>query len=225
MGNEALSGSERSAGLRLAEFVAARLCHDLSGPVGTLIGALELMVEENDATAEAARVAEEAALVLKRRMRLLRAAWAEGTGEMGLEELLTLAEGMPGARRVQIDTSALKPEAVFAGPAARLLLNVLMLGAESLPAGGRLVLIGSPTQEIAVLLEGARAGWPPMLVQCLVDEAGAWSALTSARAVQAPLTALIARYSGLGLSFMLPGGPSDGENTPPPPLLLSFAAR
>ena len=32
--------------LHLAELLAVRLCHDLSGPLGTLMGALELLAED-----------------------------------------------------------------------------------------------------------------------------------------------------------------------------------
>ena len=44
--------------LRLAEMLAIRLCHDLSSPLGTLMGALELASEDVESSAEALRLAD-----------------------------------------------------------------------------------------------------------------------------------------------------------------------
>ena len=48
--------------LRLAELLCARLCHDLSGPLGALIGVLEVAREEqpdSERTANAAAAASD----------------------------------------------------------------------------------------------------------------------------------------------------------------------
>ena len=72
-------------GLTLVETVAHRLCHDLSGLVGTLMGTLELAEEEADGT-EALAVAGDAARTLGGRLGRLR----PGRGGMG---------PLPGARQ------------------------------------------------------------------------------------------------------------------------------
>ncbi|HST75105.1 MAG TPA: hypothetical protein VLJ20_07015, partial [Acetobacteraceae bacterium] len=59
------------------------------------------------------------------------------------------------------------------------------------------------------------------LATCLADEQAAWQAITSARSLQAPLTALIARRSGLRVSLLMPVGSPAGT---PPPLLLALAS-
>src|SRR5258708_36426818 len=66
--------------LRLAELLASRLCHDLSGPINTLDGVLELARDDPLMQAEALGEASEAAAVLTRRLRVLRPAWG-GAGE------------------------------------------------------------------------------------------------------------------------------------------------
>ena len=63
-------------GLRLAELLAARLCHEVSGPAGTLAGAVEIARTEPASAAEALDIAAKAAASLAGRLRLLRAAWA-----------------------------------------------------------------------------------------------------------------------------------------------------
>ena len=70
MGDDA-DASGRGRRVRLAEALAIRLCHDLSGPLGALGAALG----EVGAEAEALSLAQEASTVLRQRLALLRAAW------------------------------------------------------------------------------------------------------------------------------------------------------
>jgi hypothetical protein len=112
-------------------------------------------------------------------------------------------------------------DAVFSPGAVRLVLNVLLLAAESLPAGGRLALAGSPQGDVVAVIEGPHAAWPPGFATLLADEAAAWAALTVTKTVQGPLTALIARSSGLGLSLLMPAGPT--QQAEPPALLLQLS--
>lgn len=213
---------DQSHPLRLAELVASRICHDLSGPLVALTGGLELMEEGLLPAGEAVAVAADAAQMLALRLRLLRAAWGDDGPAMDAPELLALAAGAPNADRVRFDVSGVDTGRAFDPAAARLVLNVLLLGAESLPGGGRVALAGSPEGDLMVVIEGPRAAWPAGFAASLADEATAWGALTGARAVQAPFTALLARYSGLGLSLLVPAGPS-GSGEEPPPLLLKLA--
>jgi histidine phosphotransferase ChpT len=203
--------------VRLAELVSARLCHDLSGVLASLLGALELLTEDVG-EAEAAAVALESAAALGRRLKLLRAAWAAGPEALDLPRLAVLAEAL-ASRRISLDLSALPPATVFAPDMGRLVLNVLLLAADSLPRGGVLRLDGSATELIAHL-EGPNAAWPTGLGGVLADEAAAWAALGDPRAVQAPMTALLARQAGLRLSMLMPSG---AATTAPLPLFLAKA--
>jgi len=65
-----------SEALRLAELLCARLCHDLGGLLGSLIGVLEIAREEH-AESETLALAEETAIELGQRLKLLRAAWGQ----------------------------------------------------------------------------------------------------------------------------------------------------
>jgi len=200
--------------LRLTELVCARLCHDLSGLLGSLVGTLELITEGNEDT-EAASIVADTATTLALRLKFFRAAWGGQPEPLDLAHLTTLARGLAG-RRVGLDLSGLPATTVFPPAVGRLVLNLVLLAAESLPQGGVLCLDGGSTDVIARLI-GPSAAWPAGLVDMLADPATAWQAVADPRTVQAPLTALLARHHGLRLTVLLPSGPP----TTAPPLRLT----
>jgi histidine phosphotransferase ChpT len=208
-----------SESLRLAELLCARLCHDLSGLLGSLIGVLEIARDEQ-AESETLAVAEETAVELGMRLKLLRAAWGQDAEELDLIRLQNFADSLFASRRLRLDLGGLEPDSVFPPPAARMILNILLLAAESMPGGGFVALSGSPSSTMLVSISGPRAAWPAGFSACLTDETAAWAAVTAdARLIQAPLTALIARENGYRLSMLM----STGEDADAlPPLLLTF---
>jgi histidine phosphotransferase ChpT len=205
--------------LHLAELLCSRLCHDLSGLLGSLVGVLEIAREEQ-AESETLAVAEDTAVELTQRLRLLRAAWGQDSEPVDVSQLQTFAESLLASRRVRLELFGMEPDAEFTPGAGRLLLNILLLAAESLPSGGIVALSGSPTSNVVVTIAGPRAAWPPGLGACLADETAAWAPAITARHLQAPLTALIARENGIRLSMLMPAGA--GSDAALPPLLLSF---
>lgn len=194
--------------LLLAEALATRLCHDLSGNLNAVIGAVEMMRHDPDLADEALDVAGDAATALVRRVQMVRAAWGPDGGAVGVDELHMLMDGMFG-RRIRVDLSGLAGSASFAPSAARLTLNVILLAAESLPAGGVVEVVGDPARDLMVIINGPRAAWPSGFAQMLTDPARARNGLrtadglAAARSVQGPLTALIAHAAGLRLALLL----------------------
>ncbi len=210
-----------SEALRLAEMLCARLCHDLSGLLGSLIGVVEIAREEQPES-ETLAVAEETAVELGQRLKLLRAAWGMEEESLDIIRMQTFADSLSSGRRLRLDLGGLEPETVFPPQAARIVLNILLLAAESLPAGGIIALSGSPAGNIVTTIAGARAAWPTVLATCLADGAAAWAAVASdPRAIQAPLTAILAREHGFRLSLLMPTGTQDADSMVPP-LLLSL---
>ena len=210
--------------MRLAELLATRMCHDLSGPLNTLLGALEIANEDPEAAAEAMPLAADASVVLGQRLKLLRAAWAGGAGPMAVDEISALAAGL-AARNLRLDLGQLHAERAFSGPAARLVLNAIMLAAEALPGGGTIQLSGDSTRQVMVQIEGHTAGWPPGFIGYLADPDAAEQAVNrdgaaTARTLQGPLTALLAQCSGLRISVLLGTGTEAA-----PPLLLDLEVR
>lgn len=210
--------------LLLAETLATRLCHDLSGELNALTGAMEVLREEPSPDPEALDLANDAGVALVRRLRLARAAWGQVAAPMAVAEWRMLAQGLPH-RGVRMELGGVDDTASFTPAAARLSLNVLLLAAEALPGGGVVDATGHPLQDMVVRIRGPRAAWPTGLAGMLADPCAAVELLrqydtpaTATRALQAPLTALIAHAAGLRVSMLL------GPNTEmAPPLLVSLA--
>ncbi|MDE2333448.1 MAG: hypothetical protein KGK10_02800 [Rhodospirillales bacterium] len=215
-----MNGNPDNDALMLAGMLAARLCHDLAGPLGTVNGALELAEQ---ADAEALALAREATTDLAHRLRLYRAAWAEGAGPGSVAELAALALGL-AHRRVRLDITGLPGQARLRPELGRILLNVLLLGAEGMPRGGTLALHGDPEGDIAALLAGPGAAWPAGTAQALAHPAAALSRLRDpsttlpSRVLVASFIALLAAREGLRLRLLL--GPGEAQA---PPLLLTRA--
>jgi histidine phosphotransferase ChpT len=186
--------------LRLAELVCARVCHDLSGLLGSLVGVLELAAEDAPGS-EALALAGTTAGEMRRRLDLLRAAWAGDGEDLDLARLRALATALPG-QRITLELSGLPSDTVFGPRAGRLVLNLLLLAAEALPVGGCLALTGSPAADLVATIAGPRAGWPASLAACLSDPTAAGDALTGPRALQAPLLALLAHEYGVRLALL-----------------------
>jgi histidine phosphotransferase ChpT len=209
--------------LRLAELLAIRLCHDLSGPLGTLMGSLELVAEDPSTSGEALPLAGEVSVTLAKRLRLLRAAWGGATASLSVDEFAALAEGVQ-LRRGRIDLDGLDRSARFSPTAARVALNVVLLAAESLPGGGTAAFSGHPAAAVVVTLAGPRAAWPAGFSACIGNPTLAREALwttddgQASRGLQAPLTVLIAEAVGVRLSLLMAGS---AEAVPP--LLMNFA--
>lgn len=216
--------TEKSDAFRLAELLCAHICHDLAGPIGALVGALEF-VREQQPDSEEAGLAEEAANDIAQRLKFLRAAWSRTAEDLDVAKLTSFAAGLMAARRLQVVLSGLDHGLVFAPPAARIVLNLMLLGGESMPGGGTMTLSSTGRRGIMMAIDGPRAGWPSGLARWLTDERSAWEALLSgARHVQGPLTALLARELGFRLSMMMPAG-AGAEQVGCPPLLLDLGRQ
>jgi hypothetical protein len=210
-----------AAALHLALLIAARLGHDLSGPLGGLGAALGEIGED----AEALPLARDAALVLRRRLQLFRAAWGGGPSPLGRASLRELAGGLPNAPRLHLDLDALADAPAFAPAAGQVLASALLLAAESLPRGGMLALAGSPSGAVLVTIDGPGAAWPTGLGAMLASAEAAWQATAALsipaglRALHGPVTALLARRAGAHAALLLAGRVESV-----PPLLLDFSS-
>jgi histidine phosphotransferase ChpT len=207
--------------LRLATLIASRLCHDLSNPLGGLVAALG----EIGADDAALTLAQDAALVLRQRLVLLRAAWGEGPAALRRAALRELAGGLPNAPRLQVELDELEDDPAFPPAAARVVVCAMLLGAESLPRGGMLALAGNPAGTVVVTIAGLRAAWPVGFGAMLANADAAWAAVgelaepAGLRTLPAPVLALLAHEAGVHATLLLAPRPELV-----PPLLLDFAA-
>jgi hypothetical protein len=210
--------------LLLAQTLASRLCLDLSGQVNALTAATEVLRDDANRDPEVLDLAHAAGELLVRRLRLARAAWGPEGAPMAVAEWKRLAEGV-ARRGVTLRLDGVE-EGEFDPHSVRLSLNVLLLAAESLPAGGVVEAVGEPRRDLLVRIHGARAAWPRGLAAMLADPEAAFAWLrdtgpeAAARSLQGPLTALISHAAGQRVSLLL-GAHAEAA----PPLLVELASR
>ena len=143
-----------------ATTVAARICHDIAGPLGALAGTLQMALEGSDE--EASTLAVELVELLTARVRLLRMAFGGGEAPSPAA-LQALLPGLPGAERLRLDLSALPhtlPENLRS-----MTPMLLLLAATALPRGG-MIALGVIEGELMLRVDGPRAGWPERLASC-----------------------------------------------------------
>ena len=157
----------------MTQLLVSRLCHDLVGPVGAVNAGLELLQGEAGKGAldtDALALATKSADQMGRKVVFFRVAFGAGlSGRDGpLAEALTLTQGFLADRNIRFDGSelpaALARGDMSAGTAqiiAKVFLNLVLLGADSLPRGGSLTMTLEPKNDAFFLNMGAtgdRAG-------------------------------------------------------------------
>jgi hypothetical protein len=211
-----LSGT--SEALRLIELTSARLCEDIGGPGEPFDDGPAERIGEMPPASRHNEITGKAPLDPAWRLRLLRAAWGPDSQTLSSDGLQSLAAGLPAD--VSVDPTGLEETCVFPPPVGRIVLNLLLLAAASLPLGGTVMLAGS-ADDLFMQIAGPGAAWPAGLAACAVDQATAVAAisgtpLNGGGGVQMPLTALLAHTSGVRLSFLL----SPSSRSEPPMLRL-----
>ena len=125
----------------LSALMCARICHDLVSPIGALGTALEVLDDEAniDMHEDAMNLVRNSARQASAKLQYLRLAFGSGgsaPGMIGVADLIKLADGVFGESKVNLVWDAQAP--VLEKTAARLLLNLIMLGANAIPFGGEL---------------------------------------------------------------------------------------
>jgi histidine phosphotransferase ChpT len=182
---EEIGMTDATHGLKLAELLAARLCHELVSPIGAIANGLEILEDEPDFAGDAGALIALSASEASRRLQFYRVAYGS---------VATVADAL--ARRVTIDLFVESKISVdwriVAVPDGwgKLACNLVLLAAEALPRGGRVTLEAAGPDGITVtaLGEGARL---TDAVTALLDGRPGLDAL-SARTIQAAFTAALA---------------------------------
>ena len=198
--------------LRVMELLASRLCHDLVGPVGAVNNGLELLEDDfEDMGPEALKLAAESGARAARALQYFRFAYGMAGSRVGgkLEELRELAGNYLGGEKIRLAWPAQAPEGELPEDElpedlGKLVLNMLLLGAECLPLGGELALElregeGAGTLTVRVVASGERAALREETRPALAPDA-APEDLTP-RNVQAFFTGKIAERMGGALAL------------------------
>ncbi len=181
--------------IRVLELLTARLCHELSGPITAINNGVELLAEEDPDPGlwpgasfirDAVALVSQSARCAGSRLQFYRFAYGFGRGAMAGPPPHELAIGFFDASRITCDCA--ERLRVLSPDWQKLACNLLMVGAETLPREGCLVLANAPliveaVGETASLSPEARAAL--MLATPIAE-------LTS-RTVQSYFTGLLAK--------------------------------
>jgi histidine phosphotransferase ChpT len=196
------------AALDLAALLCSRVCHDLISPVGAIVNGLEVLAESKD------EETQEFALDLIRK--------SAGTASAKLQ-FCRIAFGAAGSAGAQIDTGDAEkvargfledektkidwnlPRLLLPKNRVKLLLNMLLIAAQGIPRGGRLVVdpVGAgETMGFKVSGTGTNAKVPPnaaLISGEIGDEA------LDAHRIQPFYAGMLARSCGLTASAAMEG--------------------
>lgn len=194
---------EPPEGLRLAEAMAERICHDLAGLSGTLL-ALSDLAAGGGADAETLADLLTTSREMARRLDVLRRVYAGGGERLAIAQLATLIAEAGLMRRATLDLDGVPQAATVPAAQARILLGVLLLGVEACRPTGTVVVAQQADGAVLVMLHGPGAAWPPALTAAL-SQGGAQA---SPSAVLARVVVATAHDSGVGLDLLLAGAPA-----------------
>jgi len=200
-----MSGPIALEGLDLAALLCSRVCHDLISPVGAIINGLEVMEDNSD---------EETS---KFAMDLIKKSAQTASAKL---QFCRIAFGAAGSAGAQIDTGDAEkvtrslmedektklgwnlPRILLAKNRVKLLLNMLLLAAQTIPRGGQLTVDAIGEGEAigfrvtaAGLNARVQAAVPPLLAGGSADHP------VDAHAIQPFYTGLLAKNCGLTVSM------------------------
>ncbi len=196
--------------LRVAELLISRMCHDLVGPVGAVNNGMELLGDDgmemaDDALKLVSRSAGQAAVLLQ----FYRMAYGMSGNRQGgdLTPMRELAGQFFSHQKATLEWAQAPAPEGLPESAGKLILNMIILAAETLPRGGTVGVLFSNEAgvvEIVVVAVGADAGLRDE-TRAGLKEGVAIEDLTP-RSVHGYFTRLLARRMGGDLE-VAPAGP------------------
>jgi histidine phosphotransferase ChpT len=150
--------------LRLCELLAARLCHDLVGPIGAVANGVELIGEDGSgADAEVVRLISGSAKVASNRLQAFRVAFGSGntlpTTGWG-NTVRDLAMGLVEQGKAILEWPPIAPEveAKTDRRLAKVLLNLALIALDSMMRGGTVRVETGLSQDAVVITVRGRGG-------------------------------------------------------------------
>jgi histidine phosphotransferase ChpT len=197
--------------LDLAALLCSRLCHDLISPVGAVVNGLEVLEDDNDEETKtfALELIKKSARVASARLQFCRLAFG-AAGSSGA--LIDIGDAEAVARGfLEDDKTKLGwrlPRELLPKNRVKLLLNLLILAAQTIPRGGTLTVdpIGAgDTMGFRITASGLNARIPQAIPGLLSGEGGGQT--VDAHAIQPFYAGLLARSCKMAVAVAL-----DSEN-------------
>jgi histidine phosphotransferase ChpT len=196
------------AALDLAALLCSRVCHDLISPVGAIVNGLEVLEENKDEETKtfALDLIKKSARTASARLQFCRLAFG-AAGSSAAQIDLSDAEGMArGFLDDKIKVTWQLPRALLPKNRVKLLLNLLIIAAQTIPRGGTLAV--EPLGEgesigFRMTAAGLNARIPQALAGLL--EGAPESGTVDAHAIQPFYTGLLAKACGMQVSLSAEG--------------------
>lgn len=196
--------------LDLAALLCSRVCHDLISPVGAIVNGIEVMEEGKDEETKtfALDLIKKSAYQASAKLQFCRLAFG-AAGSAGAQ--MDLGDAEKAARGLLEDGKTTLawnlPRQLLAKNRVKLLLNMLLIAAGTIPRGGTLTVDPVSGDEgiigFVVTASGLNAKLNPATAELL---GGSSSHPVDAHAIQPIYTAILARDCGLVLSAQGEGG-------------------
>jgi histidine phosphotransferase ChpT len=160
----------------LVALVSSRICHDLISPIGALTTALDILDDDHgaDMREQAMELIRTSAWQAGVKLEFMRATFGAGTigvGSSELGEVRKLSERFFATQKSELVWSLALTQVPRA--AARLLMNLLLVGLDCLPRGGVVEVTGSQEGDrlnLSVCATGTRANIKPAVRASLAGE-------------------------------------------------------
>jgi histidine phosphotransferase ChpT len=211
--------------LRLCELLAARICHDLVGPVGAVSNGVELMGDDGSgADAEVVRLVAGSARVASRRLQAFRVAFGSAntlpaTGWVGA--VRELAQGLTEEGKTKLEWPA-APAEFEAGAdkrLAKLMLNLVLIALDSMLRGGTVRVEMAPSPKSTAIVVRGEGGQGRIPEEVRAGLEGVFDlAVATPKAAPAYLAAFLARELGGVLAV-------SGDGTPEFEIRLAIPGR
>jgi histidine phosphotransferase ChpT len=195
--------------LDLAALLCSRVCHDLISPVGAIVNGLEVLEDDNDEATRtfALDLIKKSARTASARLQFCRLAFG-AAGSAGAQidtgDAESVSRGFLEDDKTKIAWSV--PRALLPKNRVKLLLNMLLLGGQTIPRGGNLKVEASgegDAMAFKVTASGLNARIPqavPALLAGLPE-----GHAVDAHAIQPFFAGMLARSCGLQLAMTLEG--------------------
>lgn len=190
---------------RVVELLFSRMCHDLVGPVGAAVNGVELLEEFGGEMAEeAVTLLGSSARVASRRLRVYRVSYgmAAGAAISSLLDLRGLIIEFLDGGKITLDWPENKVPSLHMGRSGiKIILNLIICAAETLPRGGSIQIAVEPADGNNVTITVTSLGQGAKLADGIKDSLapGVSPERLDPRTVQAYFTAELAKAYGEGL--------------------------
>jgi histidine phosphotransferase ChpT len=195
--------------LDLAALLCSRVCHDLISPSGAIVNGLEVLEESTDEETRsfALDLIKKSARTASARLQFCRIAFgASGSSaaQIDLGDAESVARGFVEDEKVKLSWNLAR--ALVPKNRVKLLLNMILVAAQSIPRGGIVAVEGEGLPEAMtyrILARGLNARIAQAVPALLAGEPE--SGIVDAHGIQPFYTGLLARTSGLAVTIEADG--------------------